>query len=142
MPDIIHKLAIHAKPGTVYANLTSIEGLAGWWTPDTSGKTEVGGVLRFGFGPEYFKEMKVVSLQPGKKVVWECLKATSEWVGTRLEFDFGPDGEKTTLVFSHSNWGSYTPMFAQCSYDWAMFLKSLKQLCEKGKGSPFPGQHQ
>lgn len=141
MPDIKHRLLIDAKPSTVYENLTSASGLAGWWTPDTTGNSKVGGVLKFGFGPDYFKEMKVITLQPGKNVRWECLSATEEWVGTFIEFDIQAEESKTAVCFSHADWSSYSPMFSQCSYDWAMFLKSLKQLCEQGSGNPFPNQN-
>lgn len=51
-------------------------------------------------------------------------------------------GEKVTLlIFHHDDWREYTPMFAECSYTWAQFLKSLKLFCETGKGRPWPNQH-
>ncbi len=142
MPDIKHKLVIEASPAAVYENITTQKGLAGWWTPDTQAKVEVNSVLRFGFGPSYFKEMKVVMLVPNKKVEWKCIAATEEWIGTTIEFDLKPEAGKTVVYFSHNNWESQTPMLSQCSYDWAMFLRSLKLLCEKGRGLPFPDQHQ
>jgi len=142
MPHIKHRLVVNTSPKAVFENLTSIKGLAGWWTPETTGKTDVGEVLGFGFGPDYSKEIKVVSVETDKRVQWKCLKATEEWVGTTIEFDLQKDQGKTVVMFSHSSWRAYTPMFGQCSYDWAMFLKSLKLLCEKGMGNPFPDQHQ
>jgi len=142
MADIKHKLVIGSSLTTVYKNITTQNGLAGWWTPDTSAKEEVGAVLRFGFGPTYFKEMKVISLTPDTKVEWKCITGTEEWLGTNIQFMLEEEAGKAVVYFSHNDWESQTPMFSQCSYDWAMFLRSLKQLCEKGKGSPYPNQHQ
>jgi hypothetical protein len=47
----------------------------------------------------------------------------------------------TLLIFHHDDWKAYTPMFAECSYTWGQFLRSLKLLCETGKGRPWPKQH-
>ncbi|MFZ1805829.1 MAG: SRPBCC domain-containing protein [Cyclobacteriaceae bacterium] len=142
MVNIRHKLEVNASLATVFEKLTSQNGLAGWWTPDTNAKAEVNSILRFGFGSSYFKEMKVIALEPEKKVEWKCITGTEEWIGTTIAFRLQKEDNRTMIYFSHNNWESYTPMFSQCSYDWAMFLRSLKHLCEKGKGFPFPDQHQ
>lgn len=142
MENIRHKLEINAPVSKVYQQLVTQEGLSGWWTPDTSAKPEVNSVLRFGFGPTYFKEMKVVELIPEEKVVWKCVTGTEEWVGTTIQFDLAQFEGKTILFFSHNDWEAQTTMFSQCSYDWAMFLRSLKALTEMNKGYPFPNQHQ
>ena len=39
---------------------------------------------------------------------------------------------------SHSNWADDTDFLAHCSTKWAVFLLSLKDLLEKGKGHPAP----
>ena len=51
------------------------------------------------------------------------------------------ENKGTVLIFHHENWIDYTSMFAECSYTWAQFLRSLKLLCETGKGRPWPNQH-
>ena len=47
----------------VYDALTTLDGLSGWWTTDTTGDTEVDGVIKFRFGPGGF-DMGVRELQP------------------------------------------------------------------------------
>jgi len=37
MVDILHRVGITATPDKVYEALTTVEGLAAWWTTDTSG---------------------------------------------------------------------------------------------------------
>ena len=46
--DILHRVGVSTpSPDKVYEALTTIEGLSGWWTDDTTGTAEVGGVVQF-----------------------------------------------------------------------------------------------
>jgi uncharacterized protein YndB with AHSA1/START domain len=162
MPNIHHELLIGAAIGTVYRAITSPEGLSAWWTPDAQAVPELNSIARFPFGPAYFKEMKITELEPPIGVNWICIKGAEEWVGTTLSFklEHGDRGallsyhpelqdqirqvgnrEQTLLILHHDDWKSYSPMFAECSYTWGQFLRSLKLLCETGKGRPWPNQH-
>ena len=136
--SIYHKLLIEAPVEKVYGALTTQKGLAGWWTPDTVAKPEIGSVARFAFGPSYTKEMEITELKPYSSVKWLCLKAYEEWVGTTITFELEPHRKGSTLSFHHDGWAAYTSEFAGCSFDWALFLRSLKLLCETGKGIPYP----
>jgi hypothetical protein len=55
-----------------------------------------------------------------------------------MTFELEPHAKGTILVFHHEGWKAYSNEFASCSYDWALFFRSLKFLCEKGKGFPYP----
>jgi uncharacterized protein YndB with AHSA1/START domain len=163
MPNIHHEVLIGASVEKVYNAITSQEGLSAWWTPGTSAKAEVGSVASFPFGPKYHKEMKIIELDPNKQVKWNCIAGVDQWIGTALTFTLlGGDKrslqneryelggqleqqenfEKGTLViFHHDNWKAYSDMYAECNYTWGQFLRSLKLLCETGKGRPYPYQH-
>lgn len=141
MKSIHHKLLIGAPAEKVYEALTTQEGLSGWWSPETKAKPEVGSIARFTFGPNYFKEMKIEELKPSNSVQWLCLKGYEEWVGTRITFELRPHDRGTVLLFHHDGWQEYTEGFAACSYDWALFFRSLRFLCETGKGLPYPNQN-
>jgi Uncharacterized conserved protein len=136
--SIYHRLLIAAPVEKVYRAITEQDGLAGWWTPDTIAKPEVGSVLRFGFGADYFKEMLVTELRPYSLVKWSCIKAFEDWIGTTLTFELEPHQKGCMLLFHHDGWAAYTPEFASCTHDWGLFFRSLKFLCEKGKGFPYP----
>lgn len=57
MADTVHRVGIKSStPERVYEALTTVERLAGWWTDDTSGSAEVGGVLEFRFPPGAFPD--------------------------------------------------------------------------------------
>ncbi|GAA0550808.1 SRPBCC family protein [Chitinophaga japonensis] len=141
MKSICHRLSIKASPETVYDALSLEEGLSGWWTPETKAKPETGSIARFAFGPDYFKEMKITQLAPASRVEWLCVKGYEDWIGTTITFELQPGDKGTVLFFRHDGWKDYTPGYASCSYDWALFLRSLRLLCETGKGLPFPYFH-
>jgi uncharacterized protein YndB with AHSA1/START domain len=136
MVDILHRVGITATPDKVYDALTTAEGLAAWWTTDTSGDGD--GALRFRFGDVGGFDMKVVELQPNTRVAWEVVEGPDEWVGTTVSFDLTQDGEWTIVLFAHAGWREPVEFMNHCSTKWAIFLMSLKSLLETGTGSPHP----
>lgn len=137
MANIMHYLVIRATPDKVYRAITTQEGLANWWTKETTAKPEVEFINIFMFGGEYRNEMKVTKLISNKRVEWECINAHEEWIGTRVSFDLEEKEGKTILRFSHAGWKEATDFFADCNYNWGIYMKSLKTLCETGKGMPY-----
>jgi len=140
MVDIMHRVGIAgASPGAVYDALTTVDGLAGWWTEDTQGTSEVGGVLEFRFPPIGGFDMEVVDLVPGERVSWRVVDGPAEWIGTSVEWELRQDGDWTIVMFAHRGWSEPVPFLHHCSTKWATFLLSLKQLVESGEGVPAPG---
>jgi hypothetical protein len=80
--------------------------------------------------------MEVTELTPNKRVAWECIHSMEEWIGTTISFDLEEKNGNTMLRFAHAGWRAVTDMYASCSYDWALFMKSLKSFCETGTGTP------
>jgi len=138
MVDILHRVGVEsATPREVYGTLTTIEGLAGWWTDDTTGSGDVGGVLEFRFPPGGF-DMEVVELRPSERVAWRVVDGPEEWVGTTIDWDLRQDGDYTIVLFSHQDWREAGEFMAHCSTKWASYLLSLKELLETGAGRPDP----
>jgi uncharacterized protein YndB with AHSA1/START domain len=136
MVDILHRVGITATPQTVYEALTTVEGLAAWWTTDTSGEGD--GVLKFRFGNVGGFDMKVLDLQANARVLWEVVEGPVDWVGTTVSFDLAQDGEWTIVLFAHRGWREPVEFMNHCSTKWAIFLMSLKSLVETGTGAPHP----
>ena len=44
----------------------------------------------------------------------------------------------TILNFGHRNWKEPVEFMGRCSMKWAVFLMSLRDLVETGKGKPAP----
>jgi uncharacterized protein YndB with AHSA1/START domain len=104
MPDILHKVGIRSSSlDDVYRTLITVEGLSRWWTSDTRGESKVGGVIQFRFGSGGF-DMKVLELQPGKRVLWQVVDGPEEWLGTKISFDLKQNGDWTIVLFKHEGW--------------------------------------
>jgi uncharacterized protein YndB with AHSA1/START domain len=121
--------------------LATPEGLAGWWTTDTSGDRKVGGTITFRFtaaGHEIGAfDMRILELHPAH-VVWQVVKGPDEWLRTKIRFDLKQEDDFTIVLFKHEGWGEPVEFMYHCSTKWATFLMSLKSLVETGKGDPSP----
>ena len=138
MVDILHRVGIESTtPDQVFDALTTLPGLAGWWADNTSGETEVGGVLQFRFQAGSI-DMKVRELVPGERVLWEVVDGPVEWIGTTVGWELKQDGDYTIVLFTHQGWREPVEFMHHCSTKWAVFMMSLKSLLENGKGAPEP----
>ena len=139
MADILHRIGVEqSSPKQVYDVLTTIDGLSDWWTEDTTGSTDLGGVIAFRFGPLGGFDMKVLELDPGRLVRWEVVDGPEEWIGTTVNWELREEAEWTILLFKHEGWREPVEFMYHCSTKWATFLMSLKQLVETGEGAPSP----
>jgi len=136
--DILQRVGVRsASLNEVYDALTTLEGLSGWWTTDTTGDPEVDGIIKFRFGPGGF-DMVVREAEPAKHVLWEVVDGPEEWVGTTITWDLKQEDDYTIVLLKHEGWREPVEFMYHCTTKWAVFLLSLKQLLETGTGSPEP----
>ena len=143
MVDINHRVGIKAPVAKVYAALSTPEGVAGWWTKETTGDSMAGGKMHVRFTSPAGKEIgsmkfEVLELVPNRKVHWRFQSGPEEWVGTDVVFTLFQNAEYTIVLFSHEKWREFVEFTAHCSMKWATFLLSLRDLVETGKGKPSP----
>jgi uncharacterized protein YndB with AHSA1/START domain len=140
MADILHRVGVKdATPDQVYQALTTIDGLAGWWTDDTKGTAdEVDGVVQFRFPPVGGFDMKVTELRPSDHVSWQVVDGPDEWMGTTIDFDLRQEGDYTIVLFKHQGWKEPVEFMHHCTTKWGSYLMSMKQLVESGQGAPAP----
>jgi len=98
----------------------------------------VGAVLQFKFGDHGFNDMKVLELNPGKRVRWQCVDGAKEWIGTEVSLDLKEQDGSTVVLFAQRGWKEPVEFMHYCSTKWGAFMVSLKSLCEKGQGMPWP----
>ena len=138
MAEINHRVGIAGTVQAVYAALTTDDGLSGWWTRDTRGAGTPGSIIHFRFnggGPDF----EVVELEPERVVRWRYAGHEPEaWEGTEVLFQLEPVDGQVFVRFSHLGWPAATDFLAHCSTKWGVFLLSLKDLIETGRGRPFP----
>jgi uncharacterized protein YndB with AHSA1/START domain len=137
---INHQVGIKASPEVIYQALTNIDALARWWTTDTRGSGQnVGDTIEFWFA-DFCQKFDVKLLEPAKRVVWKSPRGqgSDEWEDTEISFDLSTDDKQTLVQFRHSGWRASSDFQGHCSMRWAVFLLSLKDVMERGKGRPYP----
>ena len=140
METIRHQVGIEGTVEQVTTAITTTEGLANWWTTDTRGSTGGGEEIEFYFGE--FKMAMKVQITPPSQVRWRCVAGDAQWIDTEISFKLRQDGRQTIVDFEHGNWATATPLHSLCSTKWAVYLLSLKDFIETGKGGPFPNDIQ
>jgi uncharacterized protein YndB with AHSA1/START domain len=141
--SIMHRIGIKAPPARVFEAISTIEGVASWWTREVTGESKVGSSFQARFLNSVGVELgsmviRVVSLQQDCSVQWHFESGPAEWIGTDVTFTLHQEGEHTIVLFSHSRWREAVEFTAHCSMKWATFLLSMKQLLEDGRGLPSP----
>jgi uncharacterized protein YndB with AHSA1/START domain len=125
----------------VFDALTTLEGLAGWWTSLVSGTPTAGGEVEFAFaGLDEKIVMRVDDAQPPSKVIWTCLAHTGhpEWQGTTIVFELAQDEADAGLLrFRHVGLTPVLSCYETCESGWDHFLESLLRYAQYGDGSPF-----
>lgn len=140
MPDLLKVVDIQAPLATVHALVASAEGIAAWWSPETSADGEGRVVVRFGADWRVVLE-KLEETE--SRVRWRIVEHDSdEWPGTELVFDLSEADGWTTLRFDHRGWAAATDFFRFCGTKWVVFLLSIKQAAETGRGAPYPDEIQ
>lgn len=82
--------------------------------------------------------MKVLELEPDRRVLWEVVDGPEEWIGTNVVWELKQEGDYTIILFQHQGWKEQVEFMNHCSTKWAIYLMSLKSLVETGKGAPSP----
>ena len=139
MNNIHHIFHINAPFEKVFKALSISNGIGGWWTPDTSGNSIPGGILTLKFGEMAQMQLKVLELEKNKTIVWENISGMPAWIGSIIRFELSTNDNKVRINFTHSGFKSIdTDYLAAINFTWGRYLVSLRNLCEKGKGNPFP----
>lgn len=143
MADIIHRIGIGAPIGDVFQAISSVAGIAGWWTREMSASAGPEVAMSAHFTDQAGRELgkigfDLVMPKTEYSVRWRFTHGPEEWIGTEATFELSRQDEYTILLFGHRNWRETVEFTAHCSMKWAVFLLSLKALAETGKGSPSP----
>jgi hypothetical protein len=102
----------------------------------------VGSVIAFRFtsdGAELGSiHMKVLELQPAKRVLWQVVDGPEDWIGTTVSWDLRQEGDYCVVLLKHQGWKEPVEFMYHCTTKWAVYMVSLKSLLETGKGAPNP----
>jgi uncharacterized protein YndB with AHSA1/START domain len=120
--------------------LTTVEGLAGWWS---LGETTVEGDPGVR-GPFTFRSRAVVThlgvtaLDPPAHLAWRATESNAPggWDGTTITFDLTPNDKGTRLYFAHRGFAEDNEGYRKVTAGWAHYLQNLKRLIETGTIDP------
>jgi hypothetical protein len=116
-----------------------INDVAKWWLKHVGGaSTEFEGkssklndefILRH--GEVHYSKHKLIEVIPGKKVVWLVTDSKltwikenkQEWTGTKMIFEIIPEGQKTTLFFTHEGLIPQMECYEHCVHFWDRVIK-------------------
>jgi uncharacterized protein YndB with AHSA1/START domain len=139
--DYTATITVNAPIKTAFAAVATLEGLRGWWTPETTGSAEPGGKLMFDFPGAAVTTtmMRVEESTEPSRVRWTCLESgLHEWAGTPITFELAEAGpDSTAISFRHGGLNPELECFDMCSAGWNHFLGSLASLAETGTGQPY-----
>lgn len=144
MADIIHRIGFDVSASEVHKAVSTVEGLSRWWTEEVEGESGPGGRIDFTFRTKAGDVigrmgMEVTGQDAPEQLRWRCVDGPPDWIGTRITFDLSEQDGRTILNFGHRDWAEPGESMAHCSMKWAVFLLSLKDYVQTGKGRPSPG---
>ena len=121
MKTIIHVADLAAPRERVFEALTTVAGLAAWWTTKVEGDAGRGGLIDFTFGGDFNPEMSVTDFDAPASLGWECVGGVEQWADNTLRFELEDRGGSTHLRFRHDyaielsddDYGTY-------KYNWAI----------------------
>jgi uncharacterized protein YndB with AHSA1/START domain len=130
---------INTSKDRLYKAVTQPTDLSHWWTVGARGDNTLGGRLEFWFDDFCASVAEIRLLAPGQRASWHVIGGgAGDWIGTDIDFSIFEEQGNTLLHFRHSNWQDDARAFPHCSLGWAIFLLSLKEYAETGKGRPYP----
>ena len=128
-------------------------GMARWWSAAAEGDLAQEGrrvVVRFA-GQQSYWVFEAAEVAPGRRLVAVCVDAhhvvdgkpeavRTEWLGTRLVWDFAPVSGGTRVTLCHEGLVPDLHCYEVCEAGWAQFFgRSLKRYLDGQGGVPWAG---
>jgi regulatory protein YycH of two-component signal transduction system YycFG len=125
----------------------TIKNFRAWWSEDIEGITDkLNETFFYHYKDIHLCKIKLIEEVADKRVVYEVIenhfnfiKDQTEWVGTKLIFEIGKEGDKTSVHFTHEGLVPEYECYEVCNDAWSGYIKnSLYNLIATGKGNPNP----
>jgi uncharacterized protein YndB with AHSA1/START domain len=138
MTAVRHRVGIRGSTSEIYRALTEPEGLIGWWSTTASGTPEVDRTLILGFGGAVTLSFVVRGIEPNACLSLGCPDGPGPWNKSRLDFSLGQADGQVFVTLVHSSEIATDDDFLYFNTKWPLYLLSLRDLIEHGKGRPSP----
>lgn len=137
MITLFHHVSIHARQSNLFAALSTIAGLKGWYAHKIRGKVVEGGEFFAASAKDEAFSWKVLEIRPDTVIRWECLSGPNDAAGTTVTFTIFPSSDADTCIecqhAGHEDPGWTTPAW---DATWAIWLSHLKTFAETGDATP------
>ena len=142
--DFTVSILVDQSPKEVF---DAVNDVRGWWSGEITGPTDqLGEEFTYRYQDLHRSTQRVVTLDPGRKVVWRVEDAElsfvpdrTEWNGTEIVFDIAKKGKQTELTFTHVGLVPRIQCFGDCSGAWTFYIQdSLRKRIETGRREPNP----
>lgn len=131
MHEIVHELTIAAAPETIFAAVTTHDGLSAWWSKDATAAAAIDEVARIPLDDGTELALRVDLVEAPELIHWQCVDGPREWVGTSIALRIEGDGEAGSVIrFWHGGWPYADGVMPRCSFEWAMRLDRLRRHVE------------
>jgi uncharacterized protein YndB with AHSA1/START domain len=138
MAMVRHRVGIRGSRSAIFAALTQPAGLAGWWSTTATGGAEVGQTIDLGFGGVVALSFVVREMTPDKSIEMVCPEGPGPWKESQLSFALDEDEDQVFITLVHSSDKANDDDFLYFNTKWPLYLLSLRDLIETGKGRPSP----
>ena len=136
MRTIIHTFDVGGTRDDVHRALTTLGGLAGWWTARVAGDAGPGGVIDFTFGGDFNPDMRVDDAS-ADRVRWTCVGGHDPWADNTFTFELrgtGPVSVRFTQDYARE---LDDDVYGTYNFNWGYYLDSLRLFLETGTGKPY-----
>lgn len=142
--DFTTTLLVDQTPGEVFNAITNVRA---WWSEEIEGSTgKLNDEFTYHYKDIHYCKMKLIEVIPDKKVVWlvqdnhfNFTKDSSEWKGTKINFEISNEDNQTQLRFTHLGLVPEYECYDICADGWSNYINnSLRSLIVLGKGQPNP----
>ena len=138
MVKVKHRVGIKGPVESVYHCLVTNEGLSNWWATSSSGKAEIGETVDLEFFSLAVLSFRYLVLNINEIVKLKCVSGPGPWQDSELLFELQQSNDQVFVTLTHQNESSSEDDFLYFSTKWTVYLLSLKEFVETGKGRPYP----
>lgn len=140
--DFTTTITVDQSPQQVF---DAINNVRAWWSEEVEGNSnQLNSSFNYHYEDVHRCQMKIIELDPGKKVVWlvednyfNFTKDEKEWIGDTIIFNISEKDDKTQMIFTHQGLVPEYECYDACYSGWSNYIQnSLYALITTGTGKP------
>ena len=136
-----HFIGAKTSKEAMFNAISTPEGLAKWWASSAQGMAVEGGTIRLNFDNLATLKFRYDEIIYNQKLVLTCFESFKAWDKTQLVFKIEEKDSQVFLTHIHQNISENDiESYTYFSTKWTVYLLSLKQYLETGKGTPYPSE--